>query len=41
MAGSKKASEASKVMRDPRTSPEDKSKAASEMGKSKGAGKKK
>ena len=38
MAGSKKASEASKVMRDPNTSHEEKSKAASEMGKSKGGG---
>lgn len=41
MAGSKKASEASKVMKDPKTSPEDKSKAASEMGKAKGGTSKK
>ena len=42
MAASKQASEASKVMRDPKTSHEEKSKAASELGKSKGGtGKKK
>ena len=36
MAGDKKASEASKTMRDPNTSHEEKSKAASELGKKKG-----
>lgn len=36
MAKSKEASEASKTMRDPKASHEEKSKAASEMGKSKG-----
>lgn len=38
MAKAKQASEASKTMRDPKASHEDKSKAASEMGKSKGGG---
>lgn len=38
MAKSKQASEASKTMRDPKASHEEKSKAASEMGKSKGKG---
>ncbi len=41
MAKSKEASEASKTMRDPKASHEDKSKAASEMGKSKGGSTKK
>ena len=35
MAKSKEASDASKVIRDPKASPEDKSKAGSAMGKSK------
>ena len=38
MAKSKEASDASKTMRDPKASHEEKSKAASEMGKSKGKG---
>lgn len=41
MAKSKAASDASKVMKDPKASHEDKSKAASEMGKSKGGSSKK
>lgn len=41
MAKSKQASEASKTMRDPKASHEEKSKAASELGKSKGGGSKK